>query len=705
MHPEIRNTGPGSCPKCGMALEPVQASAVQDDGEYRGMRFRFNVSLAFAVPVVLLAMAVMLPGRPLHGVLSPATVNWIQFLLASPVVLWGGWPFFKLGALSVRQRRLNMFTLIAIGIGTAFGYSAAAVLFPGFFPERLQAHGGAPVYFEAAASITVLVLLGQMLELKARTQTGDAIRSLLRLAPQTARRIESDGSESDIASDAVRVGDRLRVRPGEAVPADGTVLEGTGPMDESMVTGESLPVDKVPGARVTGGTVNGSGSLIILADRVGSDTLLSKIVRMVGEAQRSRAPIQRLADRVSAVFVPAVIAVAAVTAAVWAWIGPEPRAVYALLNAVAVLMIACPCALGLATPMSIMVGIGRGALEGILIRDAEAIETLRKVDTLILDKTGTLTEGRPQVTSVLTAAGGGVDEAELLRLAGSLERGSEHPLAKAIVREAEKAGARLAAAEKFESIAGKGVTATIEGRRVAVGTREWFREQGIEPAVIDPRVEALKNTGETVMEIAVDGRCAGWIAVADTVKATAAESVRVLRRDGLRLIMVTGDNLATATAIAQKLGIDEVQAGVLPDGKGRIVKELQDAGRIVAMAGDGVNDAPALAQAHVGIAMGNGADIAMESAGVTLIKGDLRGIIKSRALSRAVIRNIRQNLFFAFVYNLLGVPVAAGVLYPYFGILLSPVIAGAAMSLSSVSVILNALRLKRYSPFPDRGRV
>jgi Cu+-exporting ATPase len=674
MHPEIVRDGPGSCPICGMALEPEVATLGDaPDPELVSMTRRFWVSAALTLPVFVLAML-------------EVGSAWVQLALATPVVLWGGWPFFQRAYASVKNRSANMFTLIAMGTGAAYLYSVAATLFPALMPR-----GARGVYFEAAAVITTLVLLGQVLELRARHATSGAIRALLRLAPKTARRV-AGGSEEDVPLEAIVRGDLVRVRPGEAVPVDGAVEEGESAVDESMVTGEPIPVEKTAGARVTGGTVNGTGSLLVRAERVGEETLLAQIVRMVAAAQRSRAPIQRLADLVSSWFVPAVILVAAATAFVWGFFGPEPRAVYALVNAVAVLIIACPCALGLATPMSIMVGTGAGARHGVLVKNAEALEVLEKVDTLVVDKTGTLTEGRPRLVTVEPV---GLDEATLLSLAAALERRSEHPLAAAIVRGAEERGLALdAEVADFRSITGQGVTGRVGGRAVALGNRALLGDAW--DATLAARAEALRADGQTVLLAAIDGRAAGLLGVADPIKASAPEALRELRAAGLRVVMVTGDHRATAEAVARRLGdlVDEVRAGVLPDEKGEVVARLAAQGAVVAMAGDGVNDAPALARAHVGIAMGTGTDVAMESAGVTLVHGDLRGIVRARRLSRAVMRNIRQNLFFAFVYNVLGVPIAAGVLFPFFGVLLSPMIASAAMSLSSVSVIANALRLR-----------
>lgn len=696
MHPEVVQQGPGSCPKCGMALEPKDATAPSEDGEYRAMLRRFWTSAVFSVPVVLLAALEMVPGRPLEGRLSMGHVNWIQFLFATPVVLWGGFWFFERGMLSVIRKSLNMFTLIALGVGVAYVYSAVSTIFPGLFPGVIKGHEGQiPVYFEAAAVITVLVILGQVLELKARTQTSDAIRSLLNLAPKMARIMKPDGTEIDISLEQVKVGDRLRIRPGEKVPTDGVIMEGSSSIDESMVTGESIPVEKIKGSKVIGGTINGTGSLVMLTERVGGDTLLSQIVHMVSEAQRSRAPIQRLADSVSGYFVPIIILVSIATALIWGFFGPEPRMVYALVNAVAVLIIACPCALGLATPMSIMVGVGRGAVAGVLIKNAETLEVFQKVDTLIFDKTGTLTEGKPKLISVVPVQG--ISEEEFLRLAASLERGSEHPLAQAIVSGAQAKGINLSNTKDFKSITGKGVTGVLDGQPVSLGNQKWMEEQGVSLGDLNLKADSFRKDGQTVMFLAKDKKVLGLLGVTDAIKASTPEAISMLHKEGLRLIMVTGDNQVTAEAVAKKLGIDEVKAGVLPEQKGEIIRELQSKGKHVAMAGDGVNDAPALALANVGIAMGTGTDVAMQSAGVTLVKGDLRGIAKTRKLSRATIRNIRQNLFFAFIYNILGVPVAAGILYPFFGILLSPIIASAAMSFSSVSVIGNALRLRKVA--------
>jgi P-type Cu+ transporter len=695
MHPEIVRPGPGSCPICGMALER-RTVAVEEgpDPELADMTRRFWVSLVLTIPLLAFAMGDMVPGEPLRHLVPPRLLGWGQLVLATPVVLWGGWPFFVRARLSVVNRSLNMFTLIALGTGLAYAYSVVAVIAPGVFPASFRSHGDqVGLYFEAAAVITVLVLLGQVLELRARSQTSGAIRALLGLAPRTARRLRPDGTEEEIPLEHVQPGDRLRVRPGEKIPVDGRVLEGTSAVDESMLTGESIPVEKSPGSRVTGGTVNGTGGFVMEAERVGRDTLLAQIVQMVSEAQRSRAPIQRLADRVSSYFVPAVVLIAVVTAIAWGLAGPEPRMAYALVNAVAVLIIACPCALGLATPMSIMVGTGRGAAAGVLIRNAEALETLEKVDTLVVDKTGTLTEGKPVLTSV--AAVGQWSEADVLRLAASLERGSEHPLAAAIVAGAERRGLSLSPVEEFRSVTGKGVTGRVDGRRVALGNRPLLQDLGVPLDGLGERADALRNEGQTVMFVAVDGRLAGLLGVADPIKASTPEALNLLRAAGVRVVMLTGDSRATALAVARTLGITDVEAEVLPEQKIAVIKRLQAEGRVLAMAGDGVNDAPALAQADVGIAMGTGTDVAMQSADVTLVKGDLRGIARARRLSQATMRNIRENLFFAFVYNALGVPIAGGVLYPALGILLNPMIASAAMSLSSVSVIANALRLRR----------
>jgi len=677
-----------------MALEPQTVSLEEEvNPELVDMTRRFWISLLLTVPPLLLAMSEMLPGRPVQHALSARLLTWVQLVFATPVVLWGGWPFFTRGWASLVNRSLNMFTLIAVGTGTAYIYSVIATLLPGLFPGSFRTHSGeVAVYFEAAAVITTLVLLGQVLELRARSQTSSAIKALLGLAPKTARRLREDGSEEDVPLDHVQPGDRLRVRPGEKVPVDGVVLEGASAIDESMITGEPMPVEKVPGDHVTGGTVNGTGGLVMRAERVGAETLLAQIVHMVSEAQRSRAPIQRLADVVSAYFVPAVVAVAILSAVVWGLVGPEPRLVYALVNAVAVLIIACPCALGLATPMSIMVGTGRGALAGVLVRHAEALEVLEKVDTLVVDKTGTLTEGKPRLMAVTALAS--VSDNDLLRLAASLERGSEHPLAAAIVAGAQARGLSLTDARDFTSRTGKGVMGQIDGHQAALGNRTLFAELGIALGDLVQRAEALRHDGHTVMFVAVDGQPAGLLSVADPIKPSTPEALQLLREDGVQVIMLTGDSRTTAEAVARTLGIERVEAEVLPEQKGEVIKRLQAEGHVVAMAGDGVNDAPALAQAQVGIAMGTGTDVAMESAGMTLVKGDLRGIARARRLSQGTMRNIRQNLFFAFIYNAIGVPIAAGVLYPVFGLLLSPMIASAAMTLSSVSVISNALRLR-----------
>ena len=693
MHPEVRQVGPGSCPICGMALEPLDVTAEAGPSpELADMTRRFWIGLVLTLPVVALEMGGHL--TRLHMLLGQGLSNRAQLVLATPVVLWAGWPFFQRGRASIRNRNLNMFTLIALGTGIAWLYSVVATLAPGVFPAGFRGPDGAvAVYFEAAAVITTLVLLGQVLELRARERTSGAIRALLDLAPKTARRLRDDGGDEEITLDLVRVGDRLRVRPGERVPVDGTVLEGASAVDESMVTGESLPVEKQAGAKVIGGTLNGRGGFVMRAERIGKETMLARIVQMVAEAQRSRAPIQRLADQVSGWFVPAVVLIAVLAFAAWWNFGPEPSFSYGLIAAVSVLIIACPCALGLATPMSIMVGVGRGAGLGVLIRDAEALERFEKVDTLVVDKTGTLTEGRPKVTAVVPL--GEVAEAELLRLATGLERASEHPLAAAIVQAAEERGLAPPAAEDFASVTGKGVRGRIEGRPVALGNRAMLEQLGIAiPAEAVGRADALRREGATVMHVVLDGRLAGLVAVADPVKTTTPEALQRLREEGVRVVMLTGDNRATAEAVARRLGITEVEAEVLPEHKQAVVERLRGQGRVVAMAGDGVNDAPALAAADVGVAMGTGTDVAMESAGVTLVKGDLAAIARARALSAATMRNIRQNLFFAFVYNALGVPVAAGVLYPFTGLLLSPIIAAAAMASSSVSVILNAARLK-----------
>ena len=695
MHPEIVRSEPGDCPICGMALEARTVSAEEEvNPELIDMTRRFWGSLGLTMPLLVLAMSEMLPGRPVQHALSVRLLTWLQLVCATPVVLWGGWPFFARGWASVVNRRLNMFTLIALGTGTAYVYSVIATLVPDIFPDSFRGHSGeVAVYFEAAAVITTLVLLGQVLELRARSQTSSAIRALLGLAPKTARRLREDGTEEDVPLDGVQPGDRLRVRPGEKIPVDGVVLEGGSAVDEAMVTGEPMPVEKGPEDRVTGGTVNGTGTFVMRAERVGADTLLAQIVRMVSAAQRSRAPIQRLADVVSAYFVPAVVLAAVLAAVVWGLVGPEPRLAYALVIAVAVLIIACPCALGLATPMSIMVGTGRGALAGVLVKNAEALEVLEKVDTLVIDKTGTLTEGKPRLTAVLASPT--IGEADLVRLAASLERGSEHPLAAAIVAGAQERGLALVEAQNFRSFTGKGVLGQVDGHQVALGSQALFLELGIELGELVQRAEGLRRDGQTVLFVAVDNRPAGLLGVADPIKPSTPEALRILHEDGVQIVMLTGDSRTTAEAVARTLGIDRVEAEVLPAQKAEVVKRLQAEGHIVAMAGDGVNDAPALAQAHVGIAMGTGTDVAMESAGVTLVKGDLRGIVRARRLSQGTMRNIRQNLFFAFIYNTLGVPIAAGVLYPVCGLLLNPMLASAAMTFSSVSVIGNALRLRR----------
>lgn len=698
MHPEVLEDEPGTCPKCGMALEPrsVAAEDEKESSELVDMRRRFWVSAVLAAPVFVLAMGDLIPGKPIQYLGSPTSLNWAEFVLATPVVLWGGWPFFVRGWQSLVNCSLNMFTLIGLGIAVAYSYSVVALLAPGIFPPSFHtAEGLVPVYFEAAAVIVALVLLGQVLELKARSQTGAAIKSLLGLAPKTARIIRHDGTEEDIGLEDVRPGDRLRVRPGEKIPVDGTVLEGSTTVDESMVTGEPIPVQKGADDRVIGATVNGTGSLIMKAERVGSETLLAQIVHMVAEAQRSRAPIQKLADVVAGYFVPAVVGTSAVTFVVWSLVGPEPRTAHALINAVAVLIIACPCALGLATPMSIMVATGKGASAGVLFKNAEAIEVMRQVDTLVVDKTGTLTEGKPKLTNV--KATNGQDEKRVLQLAASLERASEHPLAAAIVFGARERGMNLLDVHDFESWTGKGVAGNVDGSFVALGNQKLLEERGIPVQPLLAISEKMRSEGQTVMFVAKDAEAVGLLGVADPIKETTPKAIEELHGEGMRIVMLTGDSETTASTVAKKLGIDDVIAQVLPDQKADVVKKLQDEGRMVAMAGDGINDAPALAQAHVGVAMGTGTDVAMESSGVTLIKGDLNGIVRARKLSRATMKNIRQNLFFAFIYNSVGVPIAAGVLYPFLGILLSPMIAAAAMSFSSVSVIANALRLRGLS--------
>jgi Cu+-exporting ATPase len=694
MHPQIRRSEPGSCPICGMALEPEGIPEAEGTSpELKDMTRRFLVGAALATPIFVLEMGGHLPVLNLDHYVSMAASMWIQFALATPIVLWCAWPFFQRAWTSILNRSPNMFTLIALGIGASYLYSLAATFAPGLFPVGLRQHGGLiPVYYEAAAVITVLVLLGQVLELRAREKTGGAIRALLKLAPKTARRLRADGTDEEVPLDQIHVGDRLRVRPGEAVPVDGSVAEGSSAVDESMVTGESMPVEKAAAAKVIGGTINGTGALVIAAEKVGADTMLSRIVHMVAEAQRSRAPIQRLADSVAAWFVPAVMASAALTFVAWMMWAPAPALGLAVVAAVSVLIIACPCALGLATPMSIMVGVGKGASAGVLIKNAESLERLEKVDTLVIDKTGTLTEGKPRVTAVVPAAG--FDESAVLSLGASLEKSSEHPLAAAILAAAVNRKVALQDVADFASVTGKGVTGTIAGRRVAVGNATLLKDRGVASADLEARADALRKEGATALFVAVDDKPAGIIAVADPIKATTMAALDALRGEGIRIVMLTGDNRTTAQAVAAKLGITEVAAEVLPDQKNAIVRRLKSEGRVVAMAGDGVNDAPALAEADVGIAMGTGTDVAMQSAGLTLVKGDLAGIARGRALSRATMRNIRENLVLAFVYNVVGIPVAAGVLYPAFGLLLSPIIAAAAMSLSSVSVIGNALRLR-----------
>jgi len=694
MHPEIRRNAPGSCPICGMALEPVMATAgAGPSPELIDMTRRFWIGLALTIPVFLLEMGGhLIPA--LHHIVPPALSVWIQLVLATPVVLWAGWPFFERAWLSLKTRNLNMFTLIAMGTGVAWIYSAIATLMPGLFPSAFRSTDETvAVYFEAAAVITVLVLLGQVLELRAREQTSGAIKALLDLAPKTARRIDASGAEVDVPVEAVAIGDRLRVRPGETVPVDGIVLDGRSAVDESLVTGESMPVTRTVDDKVIGGTLNQSGGLIIRAEKVGRDTMLSRIVQMVADAQRSRAPIQRMADQVSGWFVPLVILIALLTFFAWSVFGPEPKMTYGLLAAVAVLIIACPCALGLATPMSIMVGVGKGAQLGVLIKNAEALEHMEKVDTLVVDKTGTLTEGKPSVTAIVPATG--FDEHEVLRLAAGVERASEHPLALAIVAAAESRGIFIPDVTNFDSPTGKGALGTVDGKFIVLGNASFLAEHSVDPAALTAQADSMRGEGATAIYIGVAGRAAGILAIADPIKPTTVTALNALRKDGIRVVMLTGDNRTTALAVARRLGIDEVEADVLPDEKSAVVSRLKSEGRVVAMAGDGVNDAPALAAADVGIAMGSGTDVAMESAGVTLLKGDLMGIVRARHLSEATMRNIRQNLVFAFIYNAAGVPVAAGVLYPSFGLLLSPIIAAAAMALSSVSVIGNALRLRR----------
>lgn len=717
MHPEVVRNAPGSCPICGMALEPRTISLEDEENpELAEMSRRFWVSVALTIPLLVIGMSEFIPGADLEAVMPMRVWGWVELALATPVVLWGAWPFFVRGWQSIKTRNLNMFTLIGLGVSVAYVFSVVAKVLPDVFPHSFRAHGGGvPVYFEAAAVITTLVLLGQMLELRARSRTGAAIKALLGLTPKTARRIREDGRDEDVDLDQVERGDRLRVRPGEKVPVDGVVLDGASAVDESMVTGEPIPTTKSAGDRVIGATVNTTGTFVMQAERVGAETLLAQIVQMVADAQRSRAPIQRLADRVSAYFVPAVIAISGLTFIAWSLWGPEPRMAFGLVNAVAVLIIACPCALGLATPMSIMVATGKAGQSGVLFKNAEAIEVLREVDTLVIDKTGTLTEGKPKLASVITAPG--IDEQTLLRLAASLERGSEHPLAAAIVSGAEERGVKLTDASAFESLTGKGVTGAVDGHKVSLGNQALVEDLGIDsgkwqkpdreeglnrstlqkPDVLGERAEALRKDGQTVMFVIVDLQVVGLVSVADPIKATTYEAIKQLHDEGIRIVMLTGDSETTARAVANRLDLDEVIAGVLPNQKAEIVKGLQGEGHRVAMAGDGINDAPALAQADVGIAMGTGTDVAMASAGVTIIKGDLRAIVRALRLSRATMRNIRQNLFFAFLYNALGIPIAAGVLYPFFGVLLSPMIAAAAMSFSSVSVIANSLRLRRVS--------
>jgi Cu+-exporting ATPase len=691
MHPDIVRAAPGNCPKCGMALEPRTVTVEETNPELVDMTRRFWVSVVFTVPLFVLAMSRMFIAEQLQA-WFPGALSYIEFALATPVVIWGGWPFFVRMWHSFVNRSLNMFTLIGIGTGVAYVYSTIATFFPQVFPESFRSHGNVDLYFEAAAVIVTLVLLGQVLELRARSRTGAAIRALLGLAPKNARQIKPDGSEEDIPLTHVHTGDKLRIRPGEKVPVDGTVLEGSSFVDESMISGEPVPVEKKAGDKVIGATVNGTGSLVMRAERVGSETLLAQIVRMVAEAQRSRAPIQRLADTVAGYFVPAVVLAAVLSFIAWAIFGPEPRFAYALINAVAVLIIACPCALGLATPMSIMVGVGRGATAGVLVKNAEVLEVMEKVDTLVVDKTGTLTEGKPKLVTVQPADG--FSETELLRLAGSLEQASEHPLAAAITKGAKDRGIQLESTDGFQSITGKGVEGTVSGKKISVGNRRMLEERGASTDDLLGQAERLRADGQTAMFVPVDSKAAGILGVADPIKDSTHEALRLLREEGIQIVMLTGDSRTTARAVAKKLGIDTVEAEVLPEQKVDVVKRLKSEGRIVAMAGDGINDAPALAEAHVGIAMGTGTDVAMQSAGVTLVKGDLRAIARARRLSEGTMKNIRQNLFFAFIYNALGVPIAAGVLYPFVGLLLNPMVAAAAMSFSSVSVIANALRLR-----------
>jgi Cu+-exporting ATPase len=695
MHPEVLSDKPGSCPICGMALEPRTAMLAEEENpELKDMTRRFNISVVLTVPVVFIAMHHMIPGFSLERLINPGVLRWLEFLLSTPVVLWGGWPFFVRGWQSIVNRSPNMFTLIGLGVSVAYIYSVVATFFPGIFPESFRGESGkVGVYFEAAAVIVTLVLLGQVLELRARGRTGAAIKALLGLSPKTARRIKEDGAEEDVPLEQVSPGDKLRVRPGEKIPVDSIVIEGASSVDESMITGEPIPVQKQAGDRVIGATVNGTGALIVKTERVGTESLLAQIVKMVAEAQRSRAPVQKLVDIVAVYFVQIVISVAIITFIIWAWLGPEPHFAYALINAVAVLIIACPCALGLATPMSIMVATGKGATLGVLFKNAEAIEVMKKINTLVVDKTGTLTVGKPEVVEIHPAEGW--DENRVLYYAASIERGSEHPLAAAIVSAAEARKVDLTNAESFQSITGKGVTGKVDGHQVVLGNVKMVSDEGIDSGKLMEKAEKMRSEGQTVMFIAADKKIIGILGVADPIKETTPAAIQQLHDDGVEVVMLTGDSRTTAEAVAKKLNIDKVVAEVLPDQKAEEVKRLQGEGRIVAMAGDGINDAPALAQAHVGIAMGTGTDVAMESAGVTLVKGDLRGIVRARFLSRATMRNIKQNLFFAFVYNSLGVPIAAGILYPFFGILLSPMIAAAAMSFSSVSVITNALRLRK----------